>query len=168
MDLFSRNTWQGHCSHSACLGTSFWVSTETAQWSYNKHSHCTEERRHSASSEGCWGDNRSDWRRRVSGMSIKNVRCNCWCLVWKCKVLLGFFEALFYGRGTYITLVWISKPFVSYLAKEAMSLLILIFVYCMCIFFSAVAVYHIFLSFVKISSFLCCCLKAMLLLEILR
>ena len=149
MGLFSRNTWQGHCSHSASagfLGTSFWVSTETAQWSYNKHSHCAEKRGHSTSSEGCWGDNRSDWRRRVSSVSIKNVRCNCWCLVWKCKVLLGFFEALFYVRGTYITLVWISKPFVSYLAKEAMSLLILFFVYySMCIFFIAVAVLaHLF------------------------
>ena len=40
--------------------------------------------------------------------------------------------------------------------------------FCMCIFFSTVAVYHIFLSFVKISSFLCRCLKAMLLVEILR
>ena len=67
------------------------------------------------------------------------------CYSVKSCYSVGFFETLLYFRGMYITLVWISKPFVSYLAKEAMSLLILIFVYCMCIFFSAVAVLtHLF------------------------
>ena len=67
-------------------------------------------------------------------------------------------------RGLWTSLFWISKPFISHIEEEAISLPK--FSYCICTFLLLSRFQPIFVSFVAISAFVWRCFKAMSLVRI--